>query len=149
MSALFEGIKLAEESMAKGALKPLAPVKPPVTVAEDDVDEGMFDRFKKKSAPKVQDPLRYPERDNIDEWMRSKVDAWKSNRPDRLWMLFCPSFADYLPLNVRSATSLETFKQHLPAYEQLKKENPDAVAEAKKHYTPHNVYPGGPHSDYQ
>lgn len=42
MSALFEGIQLAEEAMAKGALKPLAPVKPPKTivpVTEEDDDE--------------------------------------------------------------------------------------------------------------
>lgn len=99
-------------------------------------------------APKIPEPPRYPNRNEIEEWMIWKVKYFKAEHPDELWYLFCPSMADYLPLAIHTSFSRAVFQQHIICYNELKIQNPEAVVEALKHVVGYSIYNGGPNEDY-
>jgi len=93
-------------------------------------------------------PAKYPGRHNISQWMEQKATYFAYEKPDLLYLLFCPSTGDYLPLSVTAGVSREAFLEHLESYNKIKKQYPEAVAIAKGYITPWHIFNGGPSADY-
>lgn len=113
------------------------------------VNEGIFDRFKTAKKPvAVPRPDHYPRLHAVNEWMEQVVEFRKKWRPDDLWMLFCPSSGDYIPMRVIAGTSELTFKAHEKHYIKLRDSNPEAASKAKRNYLEYSYFSGGPSDDY-
>jgi hypothetical protein len=119
-------------------------------LSKQDVTEGMFDIFKKKTPePEMTYPGEYPRsRADIGQWMTDTVEYYKVKHPESLFKLFCPSYKDYLPVRVRVATSEQVMAQHMGTYKQLRDANPEAKKLARQRYTEYEKYPSGPSDDY-
>lgn len=93
-------------------------------------------------------PSRYPEFNNIVEWMDQKVAYYEYKYPDKMDSLFNPSSGDYLPLLISVGTNNERFKQHLYYYREIKSKYPEACEKAKKGFLEYSYYPEGDSLDY-
>lgn len=93
-------------------------------------------------------PDRFPGFDNIESWMEEKAAYLAATSPENLYFLFCPSMADYLPLNVTAASSQERFFNHIDAYNALKAKYPEAAKKGKENVRDWSIFNGGPRADY-
>ena len=109
--------------------------------------KSFFDKLLK---PKIEvpEPSRYPEFNNITEWMDSKVAYYEYKYPDKMDNLFCPSSGDYLPLSIIVGTSEKRFQENIGHYRELKKRYPEAVEKAKAGFLEYAYYRGGAPEDY-
>lgn len=100
--------------------------------------------------PKIEipPPERYPNFNNIVEWMDSKVAYYEYKYPDSMDNLFNPSSGDYLPLGIIVGASEKQFKENIAYYRELKSKYPEAVAKAKSEFLTYSYYRGGAPEDY-
>jgi hypothetical protein len=73
---------------------------------------------------------RWPERGEIEPWMRGKIAHFRAHYPGQACNLFDISCADYLPLSVHVAGNFGPAE--LAIYRRLKGENPDLVEQASR-----------------
>lgn len=90
-------------------------------------------------APKVIEivltpPAKFPNWENVPQWMTDTVDYWAKAQPQHMHMLFNPSSGDYIPLKIVCGTGKTLFRQNLELYRELKDKYHEAVAEAKKNF---------------
>lgn len=97
--------------------------------ASEFVNEGIFDRFKKKAKPTLDLP-RWPNSNNANEWMAAKAEYYAQHDPENLPTLFSPATGDYLPLSIHVGSSWKP--EHQAFYRELKKKYPEAVEKAKE-----------------
>lgn len=109
---------------------------------------NIFCFFSKKDKEEGEKLPRFPSSNNIEEWMLQKVAHFEKNYPEKMYMLFCPSFGDYLPANVVVGVSLDAMKKHLDLYRNIKNKYPDAVEKARKNYCSHSKFIYGDPLDY-
>lgn len=109
--------------------------------------KSFFDKLLK---PKIEvpEPSRYPNFNNITEWMDNKVAYYEHKYPDSMERLFDPSSGDYLPLGVIVGTSEIKFKENIEYYREIKKRYPEAVEKVKTTFVEHTYYRGGAPEDY-
>lgn len=93
------------------------------------MQEGIFDRFKKKLKKPEYNLPRWPSSNNANEWMAAKAEYYSQYEPESLANLFSPASGDYLPLAVHVGSSWKP--EHQTFYRELKKKYPEAVAKAK------------------
>jgi hypothetical protein len=72
---------------------------------------------------------RWPDRGEVDKWMRGKIAHYRSHFPDQAYQLFDLSCADYLPIAVHVAGKFGG--EELAIYRRLKLENQDLVDKAR------------------
>jgi hypothetical protein len=93
------------------------------------VDEAMWP-FKKKKAPEISAPKRWPDRDDdLEQWMRDKIAHYKSKGWDPA-VFFSPATGDYFPIYF--ATGFRYNDAAKQAYRNIKREFPDLVKRAKE-----------------
>lgn len=110
--------------------------------------KDLFKTFKKKEV--IPAPMTYPSFDtNIVEWMEEVVLYWEKTKPEKMYMLFCPSFGDYIPGHIQAGTSYKKFKENIKAYREIKERYPDAVKKAKESYVDWSKYTDGDPLDYR
>lgn len=97
--------------------------------ANEFINEGFFDRFKKPKKPELDLP-RWPNSNNANDWMAAKADYYAQHDPKNLPYLFSPASGDYLPMSVHVGSSWKPENQAF--YRELKKKYPEAVAKAKE-----------------
>ena len=119
----------------------------PRDVVEGANEEGVFEGIFGKKEP-TNCPPKFPEFNNVPEWMEDTVAYWAAERPEKMWMLFCPSSGDYLPLTIAAGTGERLFKENIQLYRNIKSRYPDAVATAKKNYTEYSRSLVGDNDDF-
>jgi 5'(3')-deoxyribonucleotidase len=93
------------------------------------VDEAMWP-FKKKKAPEMSAPKRWPDRDDdLEQWMRDKITHYKSKGWDPA-VFFSPATGDYFPIYF--ATGFRYNDAAKQAYRNIKREFPDLVKRARE-----------------
>lgn len=97
---------------------------------DKNMNEGIFDMFKKKPAKPSLDLPRWPNSNNANEWMAAKAEYYAQHDPKMLPFLFSPASGDYLPMSVHVGSSWKP--EHLAFYRELKKKYPEAVEKAKE-----------------
>lgn len=97
-------------------------------------------------------PSRYPEQNNVHEWMEEKVRYFEVMRPELMHTLFDPTWGDYLPLTIHVATSLETFRtDHIEKYREIRDRYPQHRPDKNRTHPRNSMwtyYPAGPEEDY-
>jgi len=107
---------------------------------------NIFGFFKKKE--ECEKIPRFPSSNNIEEWIFQKVSYFERKCPEKMYMLFCPSFGDYLPANIVVGVSVDAMKKNLEFYRNIKKKYPDAVEKARENYCSHSKFIYGDPLDY-
>lgn len=109
--------------------------------------KNLFNKLLNKKL-EVPEPSRYPDFNNIVEWMDQKVAYHEYKYPDKMDSLFNPSCGDYLPLLISVGTSNDRFRKNLDYYREIKNKYPEAVAKAKAEFLEYSYYPEGDPLDY-
>jgi hypothetical protein len=73
---------------------------------------------------------RWPERGEVESWMRGKIVHFRRHHGDRAYCLFDISCGDYLPSSVHVAGNFGAAE--LAIYRKLKAENPDLLEQARR-----------------
>lgn len=79
-----------------------------------------------KPRPKALELPRFPDRGEVDAWMRSKVLQTRQRSIHEAQRLFDPTSGDYLPKSVHTGSYFD--EEALASYRTLKAEFPDLVA---------------------
>lgn len=104
--------------------------------------------FNKKEV--IHPPMAYPFfNTNIVEWMEEVVFYWEKTKPEKMYMLFCPSFGDYIPGRIQVGTTIEKFKENIEAYRAIKKRYPEVIKQAQEAYVDWTKYYDGDPLDYR
>jgi hypothetical protein len=89
-----------------------------------------FKWLKQSKAPPPPTYPRWPERGEVESWMRGKIAHFRKYYPDLACNLFDISCADYLPLCVHVGSWFGP--PELAIYRKMKDENPDLVEQASR-----------------
>ncbi len=89
-----------------------------------------FKWFRFGSKPLPPEHPRWPNRGEIENWMRGKIAHYRVHYPDQAYHLFDLSCGDYLPTTVHVAGNFGA--DELAIYRRVKAENPDLVEQARR-----------------
>lgn len=95
-----------------------------------EIQEGIFDRFKKTPVP--EEPSRFPntkDPEKLKDWMRRTISWYKYQKWDA-WQLFSPYWGDYFPIALHADSSYD--ENAKKAYRDIKAEYPELVDQARK-----------------
>lgn len=109
--------------------------------------KSLLNKFLNKKL-EVPEPARYPDFNNIVEWMEQKVAYHEYKYPDKMDSLFNPSSGDYLPLLISVGTSNERFKKNIEYYRKIKSKYPEVCEKAKAGFLTYSYYREGDPLDY-
>jgi len=101
-----------------------------------------------KKAITIPEPDKYPNFNNVEEWMNKKVEYFAATNPNEMYKLFCPSCGDYLPALIVVGTSEKTLKTFLEQYREIKKRYPEMVKLAKANFNEYAYYRVGDPTDF-
>lgn len=96
----------------------------------------------------IPEPSRYPNSQNIVEWMDEKIAYHAYKFPDNMDSLFNPSSGDYIPLLIAVGASTEEFKKHIQHYRDVKSQYPEAVIKGKEGFLEYSYFRSGDPLDY-
>lgn len=111
--------------------------------------KNLFNKLKTKFIPDpIPVPDRWPNFNNIDEWMEEQVDYYSKVYPNNMDRLFDPSSGDYMAKNVSVGTSHKSLMEHIEHYREIKSRYPEAVEKARKNFLYYSYYREGDPEDY-
>lgn len=108
---------------------------------------NLFNKILQKKL-EIPEPSKYPDFNNIVEWINEKVVYHEHKFPDHMDSLFNPSSGNYLPLLISVGTSSENFKKNIETYRELKSKYPEATKKAKAGFLEYSYYRSGDPLDY-
>lgn len=111
--------------------------------------KNLFNKLlNRKQEIEIPTPEKWPNFNNIVEWMDHKVSYYEQKYPNEMDRLFNPSSGDYIPQLVHVGTSNERFKENIAHYRAIKEKYPEAVLKAKAEFLHYAYYRDGDPLDY-
>ena len=97
----------------------------------------------------LEPPERYPNSGNVVAWMEDMVRYYQVMCPERLFALFDPTYADYLPFTIHVGVSHEAFhKKYIQHYREIKARFPEELKKRGKDDGVY-IYRAGDPEDYE